>query len=344
MRSIGYLYDPLFLEHTLKGHPEHAGRLQAVMNLLQRDGALQAAGVTPLGCVPATDAQMTEIHDYSYVTQVLSISGYGGGHMGADTYLTGASYDAAVLAAGACATAADAVMRGDVERAFALVRPPGHHAFADHGEGFCLFNNVAFAARAAQKHAGCERVMIIDFDVHHGNGSQAIFYEDPSVLYLSSHQMPLYPGTGHLKEIGRGLGRGTTLNVPLLPGAGDQAFAHVLDEVIAPAARRYQPQLLLVSAGFDAHWRDPLAEINVSLGGFGRMVRGLCELSDELCGGKLDAVLEGGYDLKALSYGALNTFRLLQGNDQIQDPLGLSDEHETDMSEIIAAARAIHQL
>ena len=342
MSSIAYLYDPLFLEHTLHGHPEHAGRLSAIMARLQHENAL--ADATQLACIPATDAQLTEVHQYDYVSQVFSISGFGGGHMGPDTYLTDASYDAAVLAAGACAMAADAVMRGEVQRAIAFVRPPGHHAFADHGEGFCLFNNVAFAARAAQKHADCERVMIVDFDVHHGNGTQAIFYDDPSVLYISSHQMPLYPGTGRINEMGRGKGLGCTINVPLLPGAGDHAFAQVLDEVIAPAARRYRPQLILVSAGFDAHWRDPLAQTSVSLAGFARMMRGLCELSEELCAGKLVTVLEGGYDLDALSYGVLNTLRVMQDKDEINDPLGASTERETDIRKVIRAVREAHGL
>ena len=342
MYTTAYLYDPIFLEHDQPGHPEHAGRLRAIMNLLRSEGALEDA--VNLACIPATDAQLHEVHDYSYITQVLSISGFGGGHMGMDTYLNDASYDAAVMAAGASAAAADAVMRGDVQRSFALVRPPGHHAFPAHGEGFCLFNNVALAAKAALKHKGCERVMIVDFDVHHGNGTQAVFYDDPNVLYVSSHQVMLYPGTGRIDETGRGAGVGANVNVPLLPGAGDHAFSQILDHVITPIARRYRPNLIFISAGFDAHWRDPLAELNVSLSGFAHMVRGLCALSDELCDGKLVTVLEGGYDLDVLSHGVLNTLRILQGKPIFLDPLGHSKTRETDVSEIIAAVRETHHL
>lgn len=352
MVSVGTLYDPLFLEHTHPGHPESAERLRAVMNLLRQERAFDDAPNLPF--TPATDAQLQKVHRHDYIAQVMTIAGHGGGHLGPDTYLNDASFDAAAMAAGAGIAATQAVLRGEVQRSFALVRPPGHHAYADHGEGFCLFNNIAFAARAALAPQdfgdestpalpALERVMIVDFDVHHGNGTEAIFYDDPRALFLSSHQMPLYPGTGYIQDVGEGAGIGATINVPLLPGAGDAAFARVLNEVIVPAARRYQPQLLLVSAGFDAHWRDPLAQLNVSLSGFANTVRGLCELSDELCAGKMVVIMEGGYDLGALSYGVLNTLRQLQGRD-VTDPLGQGGGKETDVEKILAAVKDVHRL
>jgi acetoin utilization deacetylase AcuC-like enzyme len=343
MKTVGYLYDPLFLEHTYPGHPESDARLRAVINLLRQENAFDE--LTALSCIPATEAELAQVHRPDYIAEVMSIAGYGGGHLGADTYLTDASYDAAALAAGAAMRAAQAVLQGEVDRAFALVRPPGHHAFADHGEGFCIFNNIAFATKEALK--TCERVMIVDFDVHHGNGTQAIFYEDPRALFVSSHQMPLYPGSGHLDEVGRGAGRGATVNVPLLPGAGDGAFSRVLVEVITPLAQRFKPQLLLVSAGFDAHWHDPLAQLGVSLTGFAEMVSGLCQLSEEFCNGRMVCILEGGYDLPALSYGVLNTFKLLRGHEQhevIKDPFGREGGKETDMSRVMDAVKALHQL
>jgi acetoin utilization deacetylase AcuC-like enzyme len=323
------------------------------MNLLRKENALDS--VTDLPFAPATEQELQQLHRHDYVSQVMTISGFGGGTLGPDTYLNDATFDAAALAAGAGIAATQAVLRGDVQRAFALVRPPGHHAFADHGEGFCLFNNMAFAARAAltpdafQAGTGkaleraLERVMIVDFDVHHGNGTQALFYDDPRALFISSHQMPLYPGSGYITEIGEGAGQGATINVPLFPGAGDMAFSRVLNEIVVPAARRYKPQLLLVSAGFDAHWRDPLAQLNVSLDGFAKTMRGLCELSDEFCGGRMVVIMEGGYDLSALSHGVLNTLRQLQGG-AAQDVLGPPTSRETDISKILDAVKEVHQL
>ncbi len=352
MNTVGTLYDPLFLEHTHSGHPESADRLRAVMNLLHKEHALDE--VTNLSFAAATEPELQQVHQHDYIAQVMTIAGFGGGMLGPDTYLNDASFDAAALAAGAGIAATQAVLRGDVQRALALVRPPGHHAFADHGEGFCLFNNMAFAAKTAltpdafQRGMGAaikplERVMIVDFDVHHGNGTQAIFYDDPRALFMSSHQMPLYPGSGYIDEIGSGAGAGSTINVPLFPGAGDVAFARVLNEVVVPAARRYKPELLLVSAGFDAHWRDPLAQLKVSLEGFANTVRGLCDLSDEFCAGKMVVIMEGGYDLSALSYGVLNTLRLLQGR-PVTDPLGPASSRETDISQILEAVNEVHQL
>jgi acetoin utilization deacetylase AcuC-like enzyme len=352
--AVGYLYDPVFLDHDQPGHPEHAGRLRAVMRLLRERDALSPLQALPFG--PATFEQLTAVHTPEYVSKVFATSERGRGALNPDTYINAASFNAAAMAAGASLAAVDAVMRGGVTRAFALVRPPGHHAFADHGEGFCLFNNIAFAARRAlgdllgehdqawgpsairsHRDAQPERVMIVDFDVHHGNGTQAIFYDDPRVLYASVHEYgPLYPGTGRAGEMGRGQGKGATINVPLPAGVGDRGYAAVFDEIFAPAARAFKPSLLLVSAGFDAHWRDPLAHMSVSLTGFARMMRALCGLSDELCERRMVAVLEGGYDLDALSYGVLNALRIMQGAGEVEDPLGPFAGEETSVAELVA--------
>ncbi len=363
MPSVGYLYDPIFLEHDLPGHPENAQRLRAIMTLLRERDALASLAALPFRA--ATFEQLTALHAPLYVSKVYAISERGRGALNPDTYLNAASFDAAAMAVGASLAAAEAVMKGVVQRAFALVRPPGHHAFADHGEGFCLFNNVAFAAKHAlddidavddyawspsavrnHRNARPERVMIVDFDVHHGNGTQALFYDDPRVLYASVHEYGwMYPGTGAADERGRGSGRGATINVPLPPGAGDFGYALVFDEILVPAAQRFKPNLLLVSAGFDAHWRDPLAHMQVSLAGFARMVRVLCELSDALCGGRMVVVLEGGYDLQALSYGVLNTLRIMQGNlADVEDPLGPCPEEEAPVEELIATFAALNGL
>ncbi len=363
MSAVGYLYDPAFLAHDLPGHPEHAGRLRAIMDLLRERGALASLEALPFGA--ATFEQLTALHSPRYVSQVYAFSERGRGALNPDTYIVAESFNAAAMAVGASLAATEAVMKGKVRRAFALVRPPGHHAFADHGEGFCLFNNIAFAAKHAlgdidaehdyawspsavrnQRNTRPERVMIVDFDVHHGNGTQALFYDDPRVLYVSIHEYGwVYPGSGAADERGKGAGRGATINVPLPPETGDFGYALVFDEILIPAARRFAPSLLLVSAGFDAHWRDPLAHMRVSLAGFARMMRVLCELSDELCGGRMVVVLEGGYDLQALSYGVLNALRIMQGNlADVEDPLGPCPAPEAPVEDLIAAFAALNGL
>ena len=225
-----------------------------------------------------------------------------------DTVISPGSYDAAMLAAGAATAAVDAVMEG-ARAAFALVRPPGHHARYNSAMGFCLFNNMAVAAQHAVKKYGLERVMIVDWDVHHGNGTQDYFYERDDVLFFSSHRYPFYPGTGAANETGRGKGEGYTVNVPLPAGTGDGRYKEVFDDVVAPLARRYRPQLILVSAGYDAHLADPLGGMAVSVAGFSEMARTVRSLADEIaeCEGRVAAVLEGGYNVEALAASVMAT-------------------------------------
>ncbi len=350
----GYLYAPVFLAHTLPRHPESHTRLEAVMALLREQGELERLANLPF--VAATASQLCATHVDAYVELVKQLAARGGAMLGPDTYINPASFEAASWAAGAAIAAVRAVLAGNVDRAFALVRPPGHHAFADHGEGFCLFNNIACAARYALGDAPAdetgaratplERVMIVDWDVHHGNGTQSIFYEDPRVLFVSIHQLPLYPLSGRVDEIGAGAGRGTTVNVPLPPGVGDDGYMRVLDEIVVPLARRYRPQLLMMSAGFDAHWVDELAGMCVSLRGFAHIVGALCRLSEEVCAGRLVAALEGGYDHDVLSYGVLNTLRVLRGEspDGALDPLGPFTGRPASAEPIIRQVRAAHGL
>jgi acetoin utilization deacetylase AcuC-like enzyme len=349
MMQTGYLYAPAFLLHTQRGHPENGARLEAVMALLRREKMLDRLAALPFEA--ATREQLCAVHEADYVSAVEKISARGGGMLGPDTYVSRDTYRAAALAAGAGMAAAAAVLQGVVRRAFALVRPPGHHAFAGHGEGFCIFNNVAFAARAALGDLGdmgvapAQRVMIVDWDVHHGNGTEDIFYADPRVLYVSTHQSPLYPGTGLVAAMGEHAGRGYNVNVPMPPGAGDDAYARVFTEVIAPVARRFQPHLMLVSAGYDTHWRDALAHMQMSLSGYTQLASMLAGLSDELCQGRMAVVLEGGYDLEVLSYGVLNTFHVL--NDEAEravDPVGPSGQPETPVDQVIERVRRMHGL
>jgi len=210
--------------------------------------------------------------------------------------------------------------------------------------GFCLFNNVAIAARYALEEKGLERVLIVDFDVHHGNGTQDAFYDESSVLYFSTHQYPYYPGTGHWREIGRGEGEGYTANVPLPGGVGDEGYGRIFDEFLYPLAERYRPQLILVSAGYDAHWADPLAAMQLSITGYANLARTLKAMADELCEGKLVFTLEGGYQLEVLAYAVLNTFHILLDEEEIEDPLGPAPRPERDVSDLLDQLKGLHRL
>lgn len=342
-----YCFDPAYLAHDLAGHPESRARLEAVMAGLQGEGLL--ARMSPVTPAPVDRALLAEVHTDAHIAQVRRMADAGGGFLDADTYVTASSYEAALLAAGGLVEVVRAVLTGRARNGFALVRPPGHHATAAHGMGFCLFNNVAVGARAAL--AACaelgipQRVLIVDWDVHHGNGTQDIFYTSPQVLYFSTHQYPHYPGSGHWRETGSGAGAGATVNVPLPAGVGDEGFARIFDEVLTPVAERFQPGLILVSAGYDAHWSDPLANLRLSLAGYWRLSKTAVALADRLCGGRLVAVLEGGYNLKVLTRGVADTCRALLGDEAPgADPLGASRWPETAIDGLLRQVKQIHGL
>jgi acetoin utilization deacetylase AcuC-like enzyme len=220
-----------------------------------------------------------------------------------DTYLSRHSYNVALLSAGGAVAGAKAVAEGTVDRAFCAIRPPGHHASRDVGMGFCLINNVAVAAKYLQSRFDFGKVLIIDWDVHHGNGTQNIFLEDPSVFFFSVHEHPtfIYPGTGRRWEIGKGKGEGSTLNAPMAPGSGDEEYRVVFEQILTPAAERFRPEFILVSAGFDGHADDPLADIRLSFEGYRYMTRAVIALAERFCGGKLVSILEGGYEISSLT-------------------------------------------
>jgi acetoin utilization deacetylase AcuC-like enzyme len=247
----------------------------------------------------ATREQLARVHDPDYLQQIAETAG-SAVSLDVDTYTSPETYEVALLAAGAAVDAVERVMEGRHRRALALVRPPGHHAGRHRAMGFCLFNNVAVAAAHARA-LGVARVAIVDYDVHHGNGTQEIFEEDPAVLYVSLHQWPYYPGTGDAAEIGRARGTGFTVNLPLEAGAVDEDYRVAFEEVVLPVLAQFEPELLLVSAGFDAHERDPLAGMRLSSQGFAAMTRELRQIADRYCDGRLAAVTEGGYDLRALA-------------------------------------------
>jgi acetoin utilization deacetylase AcuC-like enzyme len=341
------LYDPLYLEHDTGQHPENAGRLLAVVARLREQGLWEE--VRHLPAETAGRAALEAVHDPAYLRFLEEAAAAGGGWLTADTVMSERSFDAARLAAGAAIEAVRAVLAGEVRQAFSLSRPPGHHARPAAGMGFCLINTAAVAASEAVRTHGLERVFLVDFDVHHGNGTQEIFEADPRVFYASTHQYPAYPGTGALEETGRGAGQGYTLNVPLPAGAGDAGLLRAYDEAISPAMRRYRPQLLLVSAGYDAHWTNSRYLSSIRMGatitGFAALARRLRDLAEELCEGRLVFVQEGGYDPEALGWSVAATLDVLLDRPPL-DPLGPppESEPEPDVSRILEDVRRLHSL
>ena len=296
--------DTLFERHdTGPGHAEHPGRLRCIRKSLTVSGlADRCARVEPR---VAGDTDLIRAHHADYIARVEQACADGERQIDSmDTAICAESASIARQAAGAIGGLCDKVAMGELSRGFAAVRPPGHHAEANLAMGFCLFNNVVVAARRLQAEHGIERVFILDWDVHHGNGTQHILEDDPSVLYASVHQWPLYPGTGAASERGVGAGEGMTLNCPLPPGSGSDVFLGAIRDTILPAARRFDPDFVLVSAGFDAHRADPLAALEVDTEAYGEATRRVLELAEDCCEGRFVSVLEGGYDLDALAASA----------------------------------------
>ena len=340
---VGYVYDPLYLEHGWPGHPESPDRLQTIVSHLQERGLLQKL----VEIVPrdATSADLELVHSWELVAHVHGKADEGGDWLDADTYVRSDSYQVAVRAVGGCLAALDAILEGQLDAAFCLVRPPGHHATPTKAMGFCLFNNLAIAAAHALQRRGLERLAIVDFDVHHGNGSQDAFYGDPRVLYFSTHQYPFYPGSGYWGETGEGEGLGTTVNVPLPRGSLSQQYLRVYREICGPVLRRFRPQLILVSAGFDAHFADPLAQMLVSTQAYYEIAALLRELADELCDGRILFALEGGYDHTALAWSVQACLEALLGDPFTPDPLGAGPQPTPpDIDIVLAAVKRAHGL
>lgn len=303
------VYHPLMLKHqTGSFHPEQPARLEAILKLLEKEDILSKLRVVEP--VEASVDQIEEAHDPGYIRQVEEISLAGGGALDLDTALSKDSYKAARLAAGSVIKAVDEVSQGKAQNAFCLVRPPGHHATYSRGMGFCLFDNLAVGARYAQQSCGLSNILIVDWDAHHGNGIQDIFYSDPTVLYISLHQYPHYPGTGAIDETGKEKGQGFTLNFPFPPKTGEEAYLKAFDEVILPVASKFKPELVMVAAGYDSHTDDPLASLELTTKSFARLTEKVIEVS-KLCSSRIVVSLEGGYNLEALPKSALATIATL---------------------------------
>jgi len=299
MSKTGYLYDPLYLQHQTGQHPEHPSRLSSITRRLE--GSDLFAALYKVSPRAATLEDIARVHEPGYVEMVHEACAGGIERLDMDTAISTQSYDAALLSAGAAITAVDLVVDGGCDNAFGAVRPPGHHAEHDRAKGFCLFNNVAVAARYAQQVKRLEKIFIFDWDVHHGNGTQHSFYADPTVFYCSTHQYPFYPGTGATEETGTGDGLGATLNFPMRAFSGDAEYLGIVENRVLPHIHRFKPDLIILSAGFDAHREDPLAQMNLSSECFGQMTDLIKGAAEEVCGGRLISMLEGGYALDALA-------------------------------------------
>jgi acetoin utilization deacetylase AcuC-like enzyme len=291
--------DPCFLQHDTGRHPESADRLRAITDQLQATGLINRFDAGQIRA--ASPDEISRVHDPDYIREVEAWSIAGGGQVEADTIMSGGSYDVARKATGSAIYAVEQVVAGKYRRALCLIRPPGHHALHAAPMGFCLFNNVAVAARHAVEQLGLARVLIVDWDVHHGNGTQDVFYSDGRVHFFSAHRSPFYPGTGAADETGTGSGLGTIFNLPLRFGISRREFIERFHNVLESAADRAQPELILISAGFDAHRADPIGSLGLEAEDFVTLTRLVADCAGQFCGGKIVSLLEGGYNLYALA-------------------------------------------
>ena len=302
--SFGIVADEAFLEHrNPNGHPERPQRIQALLEVV----AGLPDGVIRIPPYSIDDRHILSVHTEEHLGRVAATAAQDESMLDSDTYASACSFETARLAAGSGVRLIESIFEFEIEAGFAMVRPPGHHATASRAMGFCLFNNVAIAAQWALDEGGARRVAIVDFDVHHGNGTEQIFRSRADVLYVSSHQYPFYPGTGPVSEIGAGEGTGFTLNLPIPAGQDDGFFASLYGGIVAPVLREYEPDLILVSAGYDAHGRDPLGGMRMTSEGFRMLSAILSSVAREICGGRIVYILEGGYDLEGLATGVTKT-------------------------------------
>lgn len=291
--------DPIFLKHDTGAHPETAERLRAITARLEKTGLAKKCAAGKF--TPLEEASVAKLHDPKQIVQVKQLCQHGGGRLEVDTPVSPASFDVALHAAGACAAAVDAVLKGEDKTALCLVRPPGHHATPKQSMGFCLFNNIALAAQRARTEHQLTRILIVDWDVHHGNGTQDIFYADPDVFFFSIHRYPFYPGTGSKEETGTGRGLGFKLNVPVRFGTSRKQYHESFNAALATAADRIKPELVLLSAGFDAHAEDPIGSLGLEVEDFVTLSKTVLDVARTHAQGRLASCLEGGYNTERLA-------------------------------------------
>ena len=312
--SVGVVADKIFENHApYYRHPENPERVRAINEMLKEKEIMEKLKQIPLR--KAEKGEVTLVHSESHFDRIKSTDGKTM-HLDADTYISPDSFQTALFAAGSSLNMIDEFIKGNIQRGFAIIRPPGHHAEYDRAMGFCLFNNVAIAGEYCIR-KGMKRVVIVDWDLHHGNGTQWIFWTRKDVLYISTHRWPYYPGTGSLKEVGEGEGKGYTVNLPLPGGADDSVYLGCFEEIIVPIIKSYSPDIILVSAGFDPHFDDPLGDMRVTEKGFGAMAQMLLDVAEETGAGGPFLLLEGGYSIRGLTNSVEMVFRVLLKEERI---------------------------
>jgi len=341
--TTGYVYDARHRAHTHPRAPESAARLESLISHLEEQGELEPLTKLEVELIPWE--WVAAAHTYSHVDAVRRMAREGKRRISFDTYLTPAGADVALLGASSAVCATRSVLDGTVNNAFSLMRTPGHHALSTRAMGYCIFNNVAIAALYALREHGLERIMILDIDAHHGNGTEEIFYDSRDVLFISYHQHPWFPGTGDWFRNGTEAGLGYNYNIALPQWSGDEAYLKALRESIIPLAERYRPQLILVSAGFDAHWTDHSSVLGLSVQGYYDLVAGLQDLAGRFCQGRIVLLLEGGYNLQSLSACTAAALRALRCEQSLPDPLGpCPDEPVASVDGILAHLRGFMEL
>ncbi len=326
--KTGIVKDWRYMEHDMGAfHVESPKRIEAIYRMVEGEISFPYLEIEPR---LAEEEEIEMVHSPSYVHAIKETSGKERVILDPDTIASARSYEVALLAAGGLLKAIDSVMSGEIQNAFALIRPPGHHAEASRAMGFCLFNNVAIAAEYLRKKYGLQRILIVDWDLHHGNGTQHSFYDRDDILYFSTHQFPHYPGTGYWDETGRGAGEGFTVNVPLSSGKGDEDYLFIYKNILSPISNSYKPEFILASAGFDIYKNDPLGGMRVSESGFGAMTSTLISLAHNTCQDRLVFTLEGGYDLQGLQQGVKHVLLHLGGEGEKPD-IGVKISPSTEM-------------
>ena len=334
MREVGLVYSREYQKHHTYAHPESPLRMERILDLLEKSPLLnQVVKINP----KPIDIEYLQLNHYpDYINHVMDFA-QTGKHIDTDTQIYPGSYEIALLAAGGVIEGLNSIVEGKVKKCFALVRPPGHHAMPDHSMGFCLFDNIAVGAKYLLRNKGFKRIMIIDWDVHHGNGTEAAFYDTSDVLFVSWHQHKGWPFTsGYASSTGAEEGEGYNINIPLPAASGINEYMETFNEIVKPAAIRYNPEIIMISCGYDAHFLDPIGNMNLTVKDYGHLTKQISELADDLCDGKLMTVLEGGYNLDVVAHSVLATLTvMLDKNAEVTDSFNRPPKYKVDIKNLI---------